>query len=378
MAQQNESALDRSLRQAEGDTADIGRLPAKVTRASKVLGFDADGDPEALTPNTSAYLSVSPFMETVLDDTTAAAARTTLGAAGSASSVTTAMIANNAVDETKMKDALIGDFTEVTVTASDSILLGDADDSGNTKRDTVQGILDLASGASIVANSRNLVAAYATAATADIDADEVVLKDSSGAVYLAESVNLTVNIGASGANGLDTGSEASGTWYYLWVIYNGTTVAGLISASATSPTLPSGYTYKALVGAVRNDGSSDFIRFWQSGRRCSLPPQVIFTSQAGQTSYGSQSISAAVPPVAVRVQGTLGQSTGLTNGGIAVAGDANGVGACYHAAAPAGTIQDNWYRTAQYDVPLITDQTVYWKSVDTASTYRLSVAGFDF
>ena len=50
------------------------------------------------------------------------------------------------VDETKLKDALIADFTEVVVTASDSILLGDATDSGNTKRDTVQGILDLAGG----------------------------------------------------------------------------------------------------------------------------------------------------------------------------------------------------------------------------------------
>ena len=57
--------------------------------------------------------------------------------------VTTAKILNNAVDETKLKDALIADFTEVVMTASDSILLGDATDSGNTKRDTVQGLLDL-------------------------------------------------------------------------------------------------------------------------------------------------------------------------------------------------------------------------------------------
>jgi hypothetical protein len=60
--------------------------------------------------------------------------------------VTTAKIAANAVDETKLKDALVADFTEVTVVAGDSILLGDASDSGNTKRDTVQGILDLAGG----------------------------------------------------------------------------------------------------------------------------------------------------------------------------------------------------------------------------------------
>ena len=62
--------------------------------------------------------------------------------------VSTSQIAANAVDETKLKDALVADFTEVVVTASDSILLGDATDSGNTKRDTVQGILDLAGGGS--------------------------------------------------------------------------------------------------------------------------------------------------------------------------------------------------------------------------------------
>ena len=58
-------------------------------------------------------------------------------------SVDTAHIATNQIDETLIKDAFVADFTEVTVATGDSILLGDATDSGNTKRDTVQGILDL-------------------------------------------------------------------------------------------------------------------------------------------------------------------------------------------------------------------------------------------
>ena len=58
-------------------------------------------------------------------------------------SIDTIHIANNQVDETKLKDALIGDFSDVTITAADTILYGDATDSGNTKKDTVQGILDL-------------------------------------------------------------------------------------------------------------------------------------------------------------------------------------------------------------------------------------------
>ena len=68
--------------------------------------------------------------------------------------VTTAKIAANAVDETKLKDALVADFTEVVVSASDSILLGDATDSGNTKRDTVQGILDLVPAGAAVGNGQ--------------------------------------------------------------------------------------------------------------------------------------------------------------------------------------------------------------------------------
>ena len=70
----------RSLQQPEGDSATIDRLPAKVDRASKYLAFDADGDPVATAGTTSSYV-VTPFMATVLDDTTAATALATLGIA---------------------------------------------------------------------------------------------------------------------------------------------------------------------------------------------------------------------------------------------------------------------------------------------------------
>jgi hypothetical protein len=60
-------------------------------------------------------------------------------------SIDTAHIAANQIDGTLTKDALIADYSDVTITASDLIMYGDATDSNNTKRDTVQGILDLAS-----------------------------------------------------------------------------------------------------------------------------------------------------------------------------------------------------------------------------------------
>ena len=53
------------------------------------------------------------------------------------------LIVNNSVDETKIKDAFVGDFTEVVAATGDSLLFGDASDSGATKRDTLQGVVDL-------------------------------------------------------------------------------------------------------------------------------------------------------------------------------------------------------------------------------------------
>jgi hypothetical protein len=86
--------------------------------------------------------------------------------------------------------------------------------------------------------------------------------------YTTFSPSVTINTGTSGANGLDTGSMAQNTWYSVWLIYNPTTqtVAGLISLNATTPTLPSGYTYQRRVGWVRTAASStNLITTWGLG-----------------------------------------------------------------------------------------------------------------
>lgn len=85
VSQRVKSLVTRSLRQPDGDTADIDALPAKVERASTYLAFDADGDPIAGTDPTG--YPASAFMATVLDDTTAADARTTLGVPSNAEAI---------------------------------------------------------------------------------------------------------------------------------------------------------------------------------------------------------------------------------------------------------------------------------------------------
>lgn len=73
---------------------------------------------------------------------------------------------------------------------------------------------------------------------------------------------ITASLASSGANGLDTGSETSSTFYYVWGIgkLDGT-FALLLSLSATAPTMPAGYTYKRLLWGVANDGSSNIFPF---------------------------------------------------------------------------------------------------------------------
>lgn len=104
--------------------------------------------------------------------------------------------------------------------------------------------------------------------TSTVTAAYVSVHNGTNAIAL-QSVSVAPVITTNGVNGLDTGTLAASTWYYVYVIYNGTTTAGLFSLSSTSPTLPSGYTYFARVGAVRTDssGSKYLLQTLQYGRR---------------------------------------------------------------------------------------------------------------
>lgn len=76
------------------------------------------------------------------------------------------------------------------------------------------------------------------------------------------TADVTAAITSSGANGLDTGAEAANTFYCVWGIGKSDgTFALLLSVSTTSPTLPTGYTFKRLLWGVANNNSSNFVGF---------------------------------------------------------------------------------------------------------------------
>ena len=146
---------------------------------------------------------------------------------------------------------------------------------------------------------KNLVSsATGLSSVVSVSADELVLESNLNTYQTLRGVSVSPSFANSGANGLDIGaanSQAASTFYSVWVIWNGTTTAGLLSQSATSPTMPSGYTHKARTGWVRTDatGNKYPLSFTQQGRSC-------------QYKVAGGSNVTSLPIVANGSQGTVG------------------------------------------------------------------------
>jgi hypothetical protein len=175
-----------------------------------------------------------------------------------------------------------------------------------------------------ISSFKNLKILTTSGTSSTITADLITVTDSNGLTYTKSSFSQSYATGTSGAGGLDTGSIANNTWYYEYAIYNPTSVtwAALISLSATSPTLPSGYTAFARVGAIRY-GSGTLLYKTQYGRDAQYiigtsPSSGVglATGSSGNVTtptYTAVSISSAVPPTAAKIRVSL-----ETQGGIAI------------------------------------------------------------
>jgi len=165
------------------------------------------------------------------------------------------------INETPIDDRRINDELDQIINLLNQMSTTAAVD---TKIETAieEAVFTLSGAAILYPDKQNLKIDWKSNSTVDIDADYLFVEG-----YRLSDIDLTVDIAASGANGLDTGDEANSTWYSLWVIYNPDDVltASLISASATSPTLPTGYTKKRRVGWVYNNSSGNILQFYQSG-----------------------------------------------------------------------------------------------------------------
>ncbi len=249
----------------------------------------------------------------------------------------------------------------------------------------------------------------------NVTADEVVLKTSNGLPMLATSVSLTVDVSLGVAlNGLETGAtRTTDTWYYLWLISDGTNVRGVLESAGTGdgavpggPDLSnaafSGYIYKALIGSVRLNatGAGEIVQFVQRDRQVWIVEQVILAAAvpAGADDWevlvGTPRtlFRAAVPPTVVACSGFIGADNTTdvaslmlcgtrTTGGLATTGAGIFVGAQLFQLQNMGTAYNSFGAAAPFDnLPVrgLDGRNIQWKSRLTTLTVSLSVTGYTF
>jgi hypothetical protein len=80
-------------------------------------------------------------------------------------------------------------------------------------------------------------------------------------------INTTTGTGTSAANGMDGEARGNNNFVSVWVIYNGTTVAGLgsLAVPPTLPTMPAGYTYACFAGFMKTNGAGNLYGTLQRG-----------------------------------------------------------------------------------------------------------------
>lgn len=230
-------------------------------------------------------------------------------------------------------------------------------------------------GASFSGWTRNLKVTRASASTVTVTADEIIL---SGAVK--STLSVTIDIAASaGANALDTGSEAANTWYYIWVIRKSSdgTVAGLFSTSSSAPTMPSGYDQKALVSAVRNDNSSNFVTFVQEGTHYWYTTWQ--TAASGNTAGAWTAIdtTAYVPAAISTIIHGAGEGN-ATGGSTILFSDNNSQSTTTSTANQPNRVWLGWTLngfSVFFRIRTTTANTIYWK--EGAGTSYMFISGFE-
>jgi hypothetical protein len=189
------------------------------------------------------------------------------------------------------------------------------------------------------------------------------------------SVSLTVDITASGENGLDTGSEEASKWYHIWTYVNTSkALKGILSLSSTAPTLPEGCTRKLYLGAVYNNASSNFVSFNQFNNYVGIP----FTAAlAGgtQTSITSVNLFAIVPVTAKLADAISMAYMGTTQAIATIYSDSAGTVKAMQPDIYASTGGTVMVRQVGI-ILLLTAQTIYYKCYASSGSAYIHIRGW--
>jgi hypothetical protein len=132
-------------------------------------------------------------------------------------------------------------------------------------------------------------------------------------ITAAENVATLINAAVIGYNGIDTGTFAAATLYYVYVIsdpVSGNPSGAMISISPpnTGPLMPFGYSaYRHIGYAVTASGAAHFLPFYQTGNNNAREftfdaPQATAVTAGAATAYTAVSLLKWVPNLPINQQ----------------------------------------------------------------------------
>ena len=149
------------------------------------------------------------------------------------------------------------------------------------------------------AASRSALKIQVTSSTAlTVVASSITMVSAAGAAISKTAINYTINTATVGLNGLDTGTLAASTWYYVYAVTNGTTTGVVLSTSSTAPnaSITNTYPYYARIGSVVTNASSLLIGTLQYGNEV-------------QYILGGVNLTTELPVIASGAHGTISSSS---------------------------------------------------------------------
>jgi len=161
------------------------------------------------------------------------------------------------------------------------------------------------------------IRAFATTSAVTVTADYIQCNDPNGYTVVVSSFSRSPDITTTGINGLDTGAESSNTWYYIYAVANAQASSGaILSVQSSAPTMPSGYTYKALISAVRNDAASSYVAYHQTGRRIFFDFFIPVLQTGSASTRTFVSTNTYVPPIAESISCQSDSAIQATSSGV--------------------------------------------------------------
>lgn len=268
--------------------------------------------------------------------------------------------------------------------------LGEIRSAGTTAQLLAVSNLGLGAGLTgIIGQSRNAKMSVPSASsTATFTADEIVVGQALGAVqFRLGSFNKAINLGTTGAGGMDIGAVPANGFVAMYSIYNPSTgVSALLGVNATSSVapeiyggtnMPAGYTASALV-SVWGTTESRFRIGFQSNRYISIPTVGIYSVNAGTTTQTQLSVAPIAPPNAISVDMSITAGETLAGTGVAMSlsSSPSGIGQFGSSAVVSGSTSSSGETGT---LLLIETQRLYFSMSNTnAGSYSISCRGYDF